>query len=108
MQARERGDDKPARVGFTVTRKLGNAVARNRIKRRLRAATWQIWAERAKPGHDYIIIGRRGTTDQPFEKLVGDIDLALQHLNNGESQPTRHRGEARLRGIKTSGPADRS
>jgi ribonuclease P protein component len=108
VQAHERGDSEPARIGFTVTRKLGNAVQRNRIKRRLREATRQVWAQRAQPGYDYVVIGRHSTPTRPFEKLVSDIDLALQHLNNGETQSPRRSGKGQMRSGKASDPADRS
>jgi ribonuclease P protein component len=89
VQSRDRCDEAPARVGFTVTKKLGNAVSRNRIKRRLREAMRRVGPEKALIGHDYVLIGRRDTAQRPFEKLIGDIDLALEHLNKGETQPMR-------------------
>ena len=65
------------RVGFTVSRKVGNAVARNRARRRLRAAAERVLGERAERGRDYVLIGRRETVSRPFAALVGDLEKAL-------------------------------
>lgn len=100
IQACERGDEDPPRIGFTVTKKLGNAVHRNRIRRRLRAAVRQLEAGRLSSGCDYVLIGRRDTAHRPFENLVGDIDLALEHLNKGEAQAPR-RGKRGRRGANS-------
>jgi ribonuclease P protein component len=67
----------PIRVGFTVSRKVGNAVVRNRVRRRLRAVADQVIAERAKPHRDYVLIGRRETQDRTFADLLSDLDAAL-------------------------------
>lgn len=68
------------RVGFTATRKLGGAVARNRAKRRLRAAAGEVLAERARPGMDYVLIARRETAERPYPALVADLETALRRL----------------------------
>lgn len=68
------------RVGFTVTKKVGNAVERNRVRRRLRAAANQILPGNASLGHDYVLIGRRATLDRPFGEIKADILDALAHL----------------------------
>ncbi|MCK5165860.1 MAG: ribonuclease P protein component [Rhodospirillaceae bacterium] len=65
------------RIGFTVSRKVGNAVARNRAKRRLRALTNEIMPVFAKPGFDYVLIGRHSTIKRPFEMLKQDLKNAL-------------------------------
>ncbi|QCE35553.1 ribonuclease P protein component [Acetobacteraceae bacterium] len=62
-----------AGVGFTVTRKLGNAVVRNRIRRRLRAAFQEVAKNEKVPAGDYVLIGRKSTGDEAFTKLVSDI-----------------------------------
>jgi ribonuclease P protein component len=90
VQARQRppGDssprdcstDKPIRVGFTTSRKVGNAVARNRARRRLRALAAQLLPRAGAPGHDYVLIGRRATVSRPFEALRGDLETALAKL----------------------------
>lgn len=92
MQARNRGDDGEPRIGFTVTRKLGNAVARNRIKRRLREAVRTASGLDLKRGHDYVFIGRAATATQDFEALTRDLVSATQRLNEGKSDPPRPRG----------------
>lgn len=82
LQAAERaGDaDGPVRVGFTVSRKVGNAVQRNRVRRRLRAAAERAMPQGAAPGLDYVIVGRAGALDRPFDALLGDLDQALRRL----------------------------
>jgi ribonuclease P protein component len=81
IQMRKRTDDLPPRVGFTVTKKLGNAVARNRIKRRLREAARLTLPPIARPGHDYVLIGRSATVERPFTDLQKDIVTALKRLH---------------------------
>jgi len=70
----------PPRVGFTVSRKVGNAVARNRARRRLRAAADQIMPAHAADGEDYVLIGRAGTLTRPFADLVADLEAGLKRL----------------------------
>lgn len=70
------GDD-TIRIGFTATSKLGNAVKRNRIKRRLRAACREVMAKHAKSGNDYVIIGRFRALDRDFLSLIKDLKYAL-------------------------------
>lgn len=65
------------RVGFTVTKKIGNAVVRNRIKRRFRAASDGLEAEFAT-GTDYVIVARRDALDAPFDALTGELAGALR------------------------------
>ena len=75
---RARDDDGPARVGFTCSRKVGNAVARNRARRRLREAARHVLADAARPGHDYVLIGRKdATADRPFQLLLDDLRRAM-------------------------------
>lgn len=68
------------RVGFTVTRKMGNAVVRNRIKRRLRAAANKVIAEKATPAHEYVLIGRYPAYYTPFSVLLQDMHYVLRRL----------------------------
>jgi ribonuclease P protein component len=80
VQVRDRGDDHPARLGLTTTKKLGNAVRRNRIRRRLRAAARAALEARALPGHDYVLIGRATTAETSFQMLVADLGKAVDKL----------------------------
>jgi ribonuclease P protein component len=81
VQMRVRADDKPARVGFTVTKKLGNAIKRNRIRRRLKEAVRTALHDDFRPGRDYVIIGRAATEGRDFAALVSDIRSALDTLH---------------------------
>jgi ribonuclease P protein component len=67
-----------ARVGFTASRKIGNAVARNRAKRRLRAAAAEVLPLLGRPGHDYVLVARGTTVARPFPALKSDIVTALK------------------------------
>ena len=69
------------RVGFTASRKVGNAVARNRVRRRLRAAVERVVPECAGDGHDFVVIGRAATLRRPFDALVQDLRKAIERLN---------------------------
>ena len=80
LQALDRGDADPARLGFTVTKKVGNAVRRNRTRRRLRAAARDVLAERDVAGVDLVLIGRDGTAKRPFDALKNDFRRLLDKL----------------------------
>jgi len=79
------------RVGFTASRKVGNAVVRNRAKRRLREVA-RVLAERGRPGTDYVLIARAGTADRPYMALVADLETALRRVDRGG--PTQRRPAA--------------
>ena len=73
-----RGDGDPAmRVGFTVTKKIGNAVVRNRMKRRLRALSRELLPVGGVPGADHVLIGREGGVERDFAVLRADLTKAL-------------------------------
>jgi ribonuclease P protein component len=77
LQALKRQDLEPARLGFTVTKKVGNAVIRNRTRRRLKEAARLLLAERPTVGVDLVLIGRNGTRNRNFILLQDDIRRAL-------------------------------
>ena len=75
------GDTGPAiRIGFTATRKIGNAVTRNRARRRLRAAAASVMSRHAAAGFDYVLIARVETPTRPYAALIGDLEAALRRL----------------------------
>ncbi|MDL2405007.1 ribonuclease P protein component [Rhizobium calliandrae] len=75
--------DAEPRVGFTVTKKQGNAVERNRMRRRLKEAVRLHAGFAMQPGHDYVVVARRDVLTAPFEKLaselVGRIEARPKH-----------------------------
>src|SRR5262249_19264231 len=78
LQARRRSDGGPVRVGFTVSRKVGTAVERNRVRRRLREVVRLLPATGLSRGHDYVLIGRRAALSLPFEQMTQDFQRALR------------------------------
>ena len=79
LQIRNRRDaEDQVRLGFTCSKKIGNAVARNRAKRRLREIARLTIPLHGKAGHDYVLIGRAGkTASLPFSQLLADLSRAL-------------------------------
>ena len=69
------------RVGFTVTKRVGNAVVRNRVKRRLRAAAAEVVPSYAPAGNDYVLIGRKQALERSFQSLTSDLKWALRKLD---------------------------
>ena len=82
LQARARDDAKAPRVGFTVTKRVGNAVVRNRIKRRLREAVRLSLFGLARDGVDYVLIGRQGTVHRRFDTLREDLESTKRTMSN--------------------------
>ncbi len=91
LQARRRGGTEGEfRVGFTASRKVGNAVSRNRARRRLRAVAENVMPEYAKRGYDFVLIARAATLRRPFPALLEDLKTALKKLHtwcDGEFTP---------------------
>lgn len=83
VQARYRGDENSmVQVGITASKKIGNAVARNRAKRRLRAVARAVLPGFACPGWDYVLVARPGVTvDRCFASLLSDLEGALLHIH---------------------------
>ena len=83
LQARDRKDQGAViRIGYTCSRKVGNAVARNRAKRRLREIARAVLPLKGRPGWDYVLVGRHGVTaDLRFATLLADLDAALARLH---------------------------
>lgn len=86
LQARRRTDNGPARFGFTVSKKVGNAVERNRVRRRLRELVRLSARHRTRGGHDYVLVGRRAALKLPFDRMVQDFDGALRRLHEGRGK----------------------
>jgi ribonuclease P protein component len=88
--AEDNGGD-TVRVGFTASRKVGNAVIRNRAKRRLRAVAGEVLRRNGRPGTDYVIIARSVTGDRPYAELVADLETALRQVDrrSREDRPRR-------------------
>jgi ribonuclease P protein component len=81
LQARSRNDAGPARVGYTVTRKVGTATERNRVKRRLREMVrLSAAAAGMQPHCDYVVIGRRTALNRDFAMLRDDLYQALRRI----------------------------
>ena len=97
LQARSRDDEAPARLGFTVSRRVGNAVVRNRVRRRLKDAVKRA-AMDVKAGHDYVLVARPAALTREFDQLVADFAGALGRLNPDRGRSKRNAGERETRG----------
>ncbi len=80
VQRRARDDDGPVRVGFTVSRKVGTATERNRVRRRLRELVKRLDPVSMRPHSDYVLIGRRTALSRGFATMLDDLQLALHRL----------------------------
>lgn len=78
LQAAKDGSEEALRVGYTATKKIGNAVTRNRAKRRLREAARLVLAGREMPGVELVLIARRETGDVPFSRLTHSLARAVE------------------------------
>ena len=81
LQTRKRSDDGPVRIGLTVSRKVGTAVERNRVRRRLREIVRRLDPLRFSAGHDYVLIARRTAVSAAFAGLIEELDGALRRLH---------------------------
>ena len=81
VQRRAREDDRPVRIGFTVSKKVGTATERNRVRRRLRELVKQVGALSMRPHSDYVRVGRRGALHRGFATMLDDLRLALHRLD---------------------------
>jgi ribonuclease P protein component len=112
LQARPRGDERAARIGFTVSRQVGNAVIRNRVRRRLREIVRLSGEARLCPGHDYVLIGRRPGLTLPFGDLLRDFDAAVRRVHSASAvTATTAAGqgaEAKRTGAVTTPPLHRA
>lgn len=82
------------RYGVTVTKKIGNAVVRNRMKRRFRELLRAELATGGLPDHDHVLIGRDGGVERDFAQLRTDLATALTRAAQGKGDPPRGRGGA--------------
>ena len=89
LQARERREGGPVRIGFTVSRKVGTAVERNRVRRRLREIVRRKAPAGMRPGHDYVLIGRRAALVLPFDRMIEEFDRALRRVHTARSRTNR-------------------
>jgi ribonuclease P protein component len=81
LLVREREDGDPGmRFGITVTKKIGGAVVRNRMKRRFRVLVRDVLAERGVPGADHVLIGRAGGVERDFGLLKAELEKGLAKL----------------------------
>jgi ribonuclease P protein component len=81
LLVRDRGDGEPGmRIGITVTRKIGGAVVRNRMKRRFRALARELLPGAGIAGADHVLIGRAGGVERPFDQLRAELGKALAKL----------------------------
>lgn len=88
LEVLDRQDQDPPRVGFTVTKKHGNAVERNRMRRRLKEAVRLNAAFAMQPGHDYVMVARRDVLTAPFAQLAAQLN---NRIGNAPTSNARSR-----------------
>src|SRR3954462_10395322 len=92
VQSRQRDDDGPIRVGFTVTKKNGTAPQRNRIRRRLRELVKRLDVISMRPHHDYLLVGRQAALTREFATMLDDLRSALRRLDRQPMSKTTEAG----------------
>jgi ribonuclease P protein component len=93
LEVLQRGDELPPRFGVTVTKKAGNAVTRNRIRRRLKEAVRVHAADDMTAGSDYVIVGRRDVLDAPFDELKTELSRRMRGSRPNRPRPSGSRQE---------------
>src|SRR3974377_1782213 len=86
LQARRRDDEGPARVGFTVSKKVGNAVERNRVRRRLQEMV-RLLPLPLTSGHDSVLVGRGAGLAPPFARMEEEFEGALKRVQKRRAGP---------------------
>jgi ribonuclease P protein component len=89
LQAGPRGKPEEIGIGFTASRRIGNAVARNRARRRLRAAARALLPGPAEPGYDYVLVARPAILTCPFDVVLGDLATAFARVTRERRRPDR-------------------
>ena len=89
VQSRRRDDTGPIRIGFTVTKKVGTATERNRVRRRLRELVKRADVISMRPHHDYVIVGRRAALERGFAAMLDDFHAALRRLGHAGNRTTQ-------------------
>ncbi len=82
-------DGQGRRYGITVTKKIGNAVVRNRMKRRFRELLWAALPDGGLPDHDHVLIGREGGVERDFARLAEELEAALLRAAEGKGDRGR-------------------
>jgi len=108
VQVRQRGDNGPPRVGFTVSKKVGSAVERNRLRRQLREIVRLSAATALHTGSDYVVVGRRAALGIPFFRLTEDFIGALKRLEKRRPSVSRTASEANSSTSRQISSADQS
>jgi ribonuclease P protein component len=85
VQRRAREDDGPVRIGFTVSKKVGTATERNRVRRRLRELVKRVGVLSMRPHTDYVLVGRCGALHREFAAMLDDLRQALHRLDRPSS-----------------------
>ncbi len=107
LQERPRGDGGPSRIGFTVSKKVGGAVERNRVRRQLREIVRLSAARNLHGGSDYVVVGRRAALEMSFSRLTEDFAGALSRLDKAR-RPADRTGERATQRARRAPAGDQS